>query len=100
MPHVSLNIPHALDPDEAVQRLKTKLAAALAEHQSHISHFHDEWRNHACAFSFQAVGLKVRGDVAVERAHVQLNVELPFAAMFFKRTIEDRLRQEVTELVR
>jgi hypothetical protein len=99
MPHFALDVPHALHPDEATERLRAKFAAAVAEHQGHISHFQEEWRDHSCRFSFQAMGMKVRGDVAVDCDRVRLNVELPLAAMFFKRAIEERLRREVADLV-
>jgi hypothetical protein len=99
MPHFALDVPHTLNPDEATERLKAKFAAAVSEHQGSISHYQEQWRDHSCSFSFQAMGMKVRGTVAVERERVRLNAELPLAALIFKRAIESRLRQEVADLV-
>jgi hypothetical protein len=43
--------------------------------------------------------MKVAGTLAVEPANVKLNVDLPFAAMLFKKAIEDRVRQEVGRML-
>jgi hypothetical protein len=99
MPKLTLEVPHALGQEEAARRLKEKLAKALAEHQSQITHFRDEWKDHSFSFAFQALGMAISGKVAIEQTVVKLAAELPFAASFFKRAIEDRLRQEVSLLV-
>jgi hypothetical protein len=99
MPRLSLSVPHKLTPDEAKQRLQDKFAAAWAEHQSRVSNFHEEWRDHTLSFAFQAMGMAVSGTVAVEPQQVKVDAELPFAAMLFKGAIEQRLREEVSTLL-
>lgn len=99
MPNLHLELPHALDQDEAVERLKKKFAAARTQYQSHVSKFEDAWRDHTFSFSLQAMGMTVSGVVAVEPNKVRLDMTLPLAAMLFKRAIEDRLRQEVDGLL-
>ena len=99
MPRLLLEVPHALDQDEAMRRLKEKFAAARAEYQDRVSKFHDEWKDHTFSFSLQALGMGVSGTVAVEPRKVRLEVALPLAAMLFKRAIEDRLRQEIDGLL-
>jgi hypothetical protein len=95
MPRIALEVPHSLGLEEATRRLKDKFAAALAEHQSRISDFREEWRDHTLSFAMKAMGLGVSGTVAVEAKQVKLDAELPLAAAFFKGAIEQRLRQEV-----
>ena len=43
--------------------------------------------------------MAVSGTVAVEPDQVKMDAELPFAAMFFKGVIEQRLRHEVGSLL-
>lgn len=95
MPRIILEVSHSLGLDEATQRLKDKFAAARAEHQHSVSNLSEEWRDHTFSFAFKAMGMAVRGSVAVEHSRVKLNAELPFAATFFKSAIEQRIRQEV-----
>jgi hypothetical protein len=99
MPRLLLELPHALDQNEAVRRLKEKFAAARAEYGVHVTRFHDEWKDHTFSFSLHALGMGVNGTLSVEPRKVTLDVALPLAAMLFKRAIEDRLRQEVDSLL-
>jgi hypothetical protein len=94
-----LEVPHSLEQEEATRRLKEKFAAALAEHHGRVSNVQSEWKENTFSFALQAMGMAVRGTVAVEQKAVKVAAELPFAAMMFKRAIEDRLRQEVGALL-
>jgi hypothetical protein len=95
MAKLVLEVPHALDREEATRRLKDKFAAALAEHHGKVSDVQHEWNDNAFSFAFQAMGMAISGTVTVEHKAVKLAADLPFAAMLFKRTIEERLRHEV-----
>ncbi|MEN6451269.1 MAG: polyhydroxyalkanoic acid system family protein [Thermoguttaceae bacterium] len=99
MPKLTIDVPHSLTPDEAVQRLKQKFAEAKAEYGSRVNNLRDEWTDHTFDFSAEAVGMKVSGRIAVEPRNLRLEMSLPLAAMLFKRTIEDRIRQEVAGLL-
>jgi hypothetical protein len=99
MPMLSLDVSHALSPDEVVRRLKEKFAAARAEYQDRVSNFREEWRDHTVSFGFRALGMAVSGTVAVEAEKVRLDATLPFAAICFKSTIEDHIRREVGGLL-
>ncbi|MFZ1932866.1 MAG: polyhydroxyalkanoic acid system family protein [Thermoguttaceae bacterium] len=92
-------MPHSLGLEEATRRLKEKLAAALAEHQSRVSNLREEWRDHTLSFALKAMGMGVSGTVAVAPDQVKVDAELPIAAAFFKGAIEQRLRQEVGTLL-
>jgi hypothetical protein len=99
MPRLTLEVTHALGLDEALARLKKKLAAAMAEHQSRLSDFSEEWRDNTLLFAFRAMGMAVNGSVAVEPQLVRVDAQLPMAAAFFKGAIEDRLRHEVGQVL-
>jgi hypothetical protein len=99
MPQLKLDIPHALDPDEAARRLKQKSAAMLAEHKDRLTGFREEWLDHTGSFAFRALGMDVSATVAVEPQRIRLAASLPLAAMIFKSVIEQRIRQEVGSLL-
>ena len=99
MPQLSLDVPHSLGQEEATRRLKEKFAAAHAEYQDQVNNFRQEWRDHTFSFGFQVLGMAITGTVAVEEAVVRLVTHLPLAAAFFKGVIEDRLRQEMGDLL-
>jgi hypothetical protein len=46
------------------------------------------------------MGMTTTGTVAVDPKKVNVNLELPFAAMLLRGAIESRVRQEVEELLR
>ncbi len=99
MPRLKFAVPHSLTADEAVLRLKSKIAAALSEHGGRLSDFQEQWTDHSMNFAFRAMGMSVSGTVAVEPAEVKVDAELPLAAMLFKGAIEQRLRQEIDALL-
>lgn len=99
MPQLLLDIPHTLTQDEAANRLKKKLEFARAQFQAQLTDFREEWCDHAFSFGFKALGMAVSGKVTIEPSNVKLDAQLPMAAAFFKKTIEDRVRQEVGKLL-
>jgi hypothetical protein len=99
MPQISLDIPHSLSQEEAAQRLRSKIAAAIAQYQDRMSDLRQEWRDYTFSFAFKAVGMAFSGTIAVQPQNVGLSLTLPLAAMLFKGIIEDRIRQEVDGLL-
>jgi hypothetical protein len=99
MPKMSLDVSHGLGQAEAAHRLKAKFAAVRAQYQSQVKELREEWLDHTLTFAFQAMGMAISGTVAVEPEKVRLAANLPFAAMLFKGTIEQRIRQEVGSLL-
>jgi hypothetical protein len=99
MGQLVIEVPHSLDREEAMRRLKDKFASAMAEQGDRVNQVRHEWNGHTLTFAFQALGMAVSGTVAVEQKVVKFVAELPFAALLFKRTIEERLRQEAGALL-
>ncbi len=99
MAQLKLDIAHALTVDEAVQRIKDKLASVRAEYADRLEGFREEWRDHTFSFGLRVLGMPVSGTVAVEPKKLRLAAELPMAAAFFKSAIEDRIRKEVDALL-
>jgi hypothetical protein len=99
MPRLALETPHAIGQDEAIRRLKKKFAAVRAVHGGRVNNLHEEWQDHTLAFGFQTMGMSISGTVAVEPDRVKLDASLPFAALMFKRTIEQQIRKEMDGLL-
>ena len=91
MPRLSMQIPHALGREEAARRVKEQIPKA----QSQVTDFDEQWQEHTLTFHFKAMGFKVGGTLAMEDLAVNLNVDLPLAAMMVKCIIEQRVRQEL-----
>jgi hypothetical protein len=99
MPKLTLDIPHSLDSDEAVRRLKEKIAAARQEHGAQLGEFSEEWSDQSYTFSFRALGTAVSGTILVEPQKLQLALHLPLAAMLLKGVIAARIRHEVDAMM-
>ncbi|MGW8256504.1 MAG: polyhydroxyalkanoic acid system family protein, partial [Thermoguttaceae bacterium] len=99
MPRISLEMPHKLGREEVLRRIKDKFAEVHNQYGEMVNNFQENWVDHTHSFSFQAMGMAVSGSVQVEDSLVKLNADLPFAAMLFKGTIEQRIREEMDSLL-
>ncbi len=99
MPQLSLELPHQLGQEEAARRLKDRFNAVCERYQTQISDLTHQWNGHNFSFDFHTMGMKIAGTLAVEPAKVTLAASLPLAAMLFKKVIEDRIRQEMGQVL-
>ena len=96
MPKMNLAIPHTLGKEEAAERLKGRLAHLKEQHQEKTSGMTEEWVDNVLNFAFTAMGFKVKGKMAVEDDKVNIEGDLPFAAMMFKGKIEKEVSSQLT----
>jgi len=99
MPTVTVETPHTLGREEALRRLKEKISQAKGAFGAQLSDQHDEWNEETFTFAFKAMGMKVSGTVTAEDSVVKLAAQLPVAAMMFRGMIQQRLRQELADLL-
>ncbi|HEY4760881.1 MAG TPA: polyhydroxyalkanoic acid system family protein [Thermoguttaceae bacterium] len=99
MPNLLMETQHHLGREEAARRLKEKFSVVHATYSSRVNNLQENWTDHTFSFSFDTMGMGVSGTVIVEDASVRLDVELPFAAILFKGAIEQRIRQEISDLL-
>ncbi len=99
MPQLSLELPHQLGQEEAARRLKDRFNTVSDMYKAHVSDLTHQWNGHTFSFDFHTMGMKIAGTVAVEQAKVKLAASLPLAAMLFKGMIEDRIRQEMGQVL-
>jgi hypothetical protein len=91
MPQMSIQISHALGREEATRRIQ----AQLLKVRENVTVLQEQWQDHTLTFKFRAMGFDVGGTVVVEETTVQVNVNLPLAALMVKNLIEGRVRQEL-----
>jgi hypothetical protein len=99
MPQITMNTAHSLGREEAARRLKEKFGAVRSKYGAHVNNLQEKWTDHTFSFGFKAMGMGVTGTVHVEDASVKLNADIPLAAMLFKGTIEQQIRQELSGLL-
>lgn len=95
MPKLTVDVPHELDQDEAVERIKREFPAIKDSFQEHISTFEDNWNGNTMDFRLVTSGVTVAGTVAVGPSGVKVDAQLPLVAMIFKSTIESRIRERL-----
>jgi Putative polyhydroxyalkanoic acid system protein (PHA_gran_rgn) len=96
MPSLKLNFSHQLGQEEAVSRLKTLLTKVKDRYQDQVSNLHESWSGNKLDFGFKTYGFDISGNVLVGPNDVQLDGQIPFAAMMFKGKIENALRDQLT----
>jgi hypothetical protein len=99
MPKMNVSVPHSLPQEEAANRLKGFLEKIRAKYQDQVSDLQEQWGDQTGSFSFKTMGFAVKGNVSVEPDKVQVDGDLPFAAMMFKGKIEETIRENLQRLL-
>jgi hypothetical protein len=99
MPHVTLEIPHALGQEEALRRLKAKADLLGQTYGSQITDLQQQWADNVLTYSFKTMGTAIQGSLTIEPADVKLDAELPWLAMAFRGAIESKVREELGTLL-
>ena len=99
MAKLTLAIPHQLDRDESVRRLKERFSQVKEENAGKFNDLVEEWDGDNLSFSFSTYGMSIRGRVEPDTSEVKIDVELPFAAMMFKGAIERQMRDEIGRIL-
>ena len=99
MSSIDVTVPHHLSQPEAMSRIQGLIANVKAEHGDRISDLHEEWVENVGSYRFTAMGFSVSGTITVMPDSVRLTGTLPFAASFFKNTIESTIRDRASDLL-
>jgi len=99
MPSLNVAIPHNLSQDEALKRIKDAIAQAKAEHSNSIKDLQENWNRNVGTFSGSAMGQTASGTITVNASEIVFDLDLPFAASFFKRPIEAGIRDFTAKLL-
>ena len=89
MPGFSTEVPHPLDRDAAVERLKSFLDKVHERYKDQVSSLTGEWHENVLDFELTAYTFKISGKLTVEDKIARLEGQLPFAALAFKGKIQE-----------
>jgi hypothetical protein len=65
-----------------------------------IDNLNESWNGSASHFYFKAMGLSVEGVIKVNVSDVCLEGKIPLAALPFKKSIENKIREEAVKLLK
>ncbi len=100
MPSINVDVKHSLDKKEATERVKSLLNELRSKYGSMVQNLSENWNEHDADFSFKAMGMAVNGSLVVDESSFKMNGKIPLTAMPFKKTIEEKIRQEAEELLK
>ena len=93
MPTITVKLPHAFTPAEALLKAQPALEKTMKDFQGHDLQM--EAQETAATFSFKSMAFTIKGKVEAGPAEVTVTVELPFAAIMFKDQAERALAKNV-----
>lgn len=99
MPRFSVQVDHQLEQSEAISRLQAMLEKIKARYQDQVSGSEESWTDNVLDFKFSSMGFKIKGILTANPDNVQIDGNLPFAAMMFKGRIEKTVREELVKLL-
>lgn len=100
MPKLSLSVPHRLGKERATEMVKNFAEKIHDRYQDQAKDVEHSWEDNKLQFSFRTMGMNFKGALTVEEDAVNVQGELPFAAMMFKGKIEEGFRGELTKLLK
>jgi len=93
MPSFNVEVPHSLGQDAAKTRMESFLETMEKKYKDQISDMDGSWSDNILNFSFNTFGIKIDGKMTVGEDTVQMDGELPFAAMMFKGKIASGIQE-------
>ncbi len=99
MPSIKVSVPHQLGVDEAKQRIMRLLSEAKGQMGNKVSDLEESWTNNRGTFRFKAMGFAVSGHLQIEVDTVNVEANLPFAALPFKNRLEGDLLKKARDLL-
>ncbi len=99
MPGIKVDVAHSLSQDVATERVKGLLNKLKADYGDMIQDLTESWNGSKADFSFKAMGMSVKGVLSVDAAFVNLDGQIPLAALPFKKTIETKIKEEAIKLL-
>ncbi len=100
MPKIKVEVAYSISQDLALTRIKSLLSKLKDDYQDMISDLKETWTGNESDFSFKVMGMKVKGNLIISTTLVSLNGDLPLVALPFKKTIEDKIKEETIKLLK
>ena len=99
MPKFGVRVPHNLTPQEARSRLERFAESLQQKFEDQVSDLQQSWEDDTLRFRFKTYGILLEGGIAVTDEELNLEGDLPFAAMMFRGKIESAIREQIERLV-
>ena len=99
MPRLNLTVPHPLERDAVLEKIRGLLEQVKSEHGDKISNLQEEWDDNVGRFSFSVMGIAVSGKMVVESHQVALDAKLPLAALPFRGRIKDIITEQAARML-
>ena len=94
-----MSIPHRLGAEEAKQRIARLITETRGKFGGTVSDVEESWTENRGTIRFKAMGFSVSGSLDVQPSLVNVEINLPFAALPFKSRIESELSGKAKELL-
>lgn len=89
-----VSIPHQLDRQEAVRRIKSGLTSVRTHYSSFFTIEEENWSGDRLGFNIRALGQSVVGSIEVANDHVRLEVMLPWLLTKIAQRFTGAIRKE------
>lgn len=99
MPKVSMSVAHDLGEDEALRRVQAIADGIKMKYADKFKDLQEEWSGSNGNFAFRTMGFNIKAGINVKDKAVDVNGDLPFAAMMFKGKIESGIREQLERLL-
>ena len=99
MPNIEMNIPHSLDQNEALNRIRKLLSNVEKRFSGQLKDVQQEWNNNEGSFSFSVMNMPVSGTLKVNEGDVLLDGKIPLAASLFKGKIKSVIMEEAKKVL-
>jgi hypothetical protein len=99
MASLKMNIPHRLEQQEALHRIKGLLGKLRQEQKDEISNLREDWNGNTGKFKFTARGFDISGVIDVNAGGVDIDANVPFAVALFKGRIKQVIDTKARELL-
>lgn len=98
VPSFNVSVDHQSDRETAVQRLRQFSDIVRRDLHGQVTDVHEQWDDQGnLSFAFQAMGMKISGQLETDETSVVLNGQLPFAALPFRGMIEQQIHDKLRE---
>ncbi|MCA9184295.1 MAG: polyhydroxyalkanoic acid system family protein [Pirellulaceae bacterium] len=91
MPKLSFTVPHSHDPAIAVEMVQPALEKTIKDFEGRDAEIN--WSGNEADYKFKSLAFTITGHMAVSDNEVQIDIDLPFAALMFK----DKVGKAITK---
>jgi hypothetical protein len=88
-----------LSQEDAKARITKLIAESRGKFGEQITELKESWTGNSEVFSFRAMGFSVDGKLDVQPSEVLIDINIPWAALPFKGTVESEILKHARELL-